>query len=138
MKIEGTGGVKNTGKANKKKTNKSDGTFSLFTTEKTETKSGVTGISPLASIDSLLSVQEIDSNFAMEREIEHGNNLLDSLEDIRMGLLNGSFSPSQVQNLINNLQHRRNDDIDDELKEIIDEIELRAEIELTKISLARK
>jgi uncharacterized protein YqfB (UPF0267 family) len=65
--------------------------------------------------------------------VVYGNDLLDQLEKIRKGLISGTISPADIQDLIQKLKNRPNLSIDPQLEELIREIETRAAVELAKL-----
>ena len=58
--------------------------------------------------------------------------ILDRLEDIRQGLLVGAISKPKLQELAGAIKETREAALDAEMNDILDEIELRAKIELAK------
>ena len=91
----------------------------------------------IAGINSILTVQEIvDQPEREERRqlAEWGNDILDSLDEIRHGLLVGAMPKERLETLAQRLRVRKASVSDPRLIDIINEIELRAEIELAKLS----
>lgn len=68
------------------------------------------------------------------RAAAHGNDILDKLEDLRAAILTGVISKSKLIELAQTLRDKREPGLDKELNQILDDIELRAEIELAKLS----
>jgi len=60
--------------------------------------------------------------------------MLDRLDDIRLGLLTGTVSKERLSELSRLARVRRAEVDDPRLVEVLDEIELRAEVELAKLS----
>ena len=60
---------------------------------------------------------------------------MERLEQIRLGLLRGNLSRLDLQGLVLRLAERRRETGDPRLIEIVDEIELRAKVELAKLSM---
>lgn len=95
----------------------------------------VAGARSLTGVDALLSVQEMGDVFERERQArQRAEDILDRLDDLRHGLLAGLLSRHQVENLARLVRLRRSEVKDQRLLEILDQIELRAEIELAKYS----
>ena len=63
----------------------------------------------------------------------HGESVLQRLEQIRMGLLAGRIPTQLLNELVRNLRRPRPGFTDPRLGEILDEIELRASVELAKL-----
>lgn len=88
----------------------------------------------VGSIDGLLALQEIDEDGRGGQQArERGDAILDRLDDIRHGLLTGSVNPTVLKNLLNQVREKRDSFTDPRLNEILEEIELRAAVELAKL-----
>lgn len=95
----------------------------------------MSGASPLGPLSSVLSLQEVpDALDRRTRARRRGEQLLDELERIRLALLAGALSAHQLNNLAQMVRARRESVDDPRLAEILDEIELRAAVELAKYS----
>ena len=97
------------------------------------------GIEPpmVKAADSLLAVQEAsDSTEERSRGLarRYGDHILDGLEDIQHGLLEGAVPKEKMADLARAVRAKRQRIDDPRLKEIIDEIELRAEVEIAKLT----
>ncbi|MFN3076801.1 MAG: flagellar assembly protein FliX [Alphaproteobacteria bacterium] len=95
----------------------------------------------IASVDALLAMQTATDDDgdgggkeARRRMIERGEQILDGLEAIRDGLLAGRIPMDRLANLAQMVRGRRDQGVDPRLATVLDEIELRAEIELAKLS----
>ena len=90
----------------------------------------------ISSVDAVVALQEITGDNTDERGAKNRANLiLDKLEDIRMGLLVGQIPKSNLEDLSKILIVARENSIDANLLEIIEDIELRAKIELAKLEM---
>ena len=90
----------------------------------------------ISSVDAVVGMQEITDDTKDERGAKNRANLiLDKLEDIRMGLLLGEIPKSNLEELSKVLEVARENSVDSKLLEIIDDIELRAKIELAKLEV---
>ncbi len=90
----------------------------------------------ISSVDAVVALQEINGDNTDERGAKtRANLILDKLEDIRMGLLMGQISKSNLEELSKTLIVARENSIDANLLEIIEDIELRAKIELAKLEI---
>lgn len=88
----------------------------------------------VAGPGSLLSLQEVpESTYEQERARQRGERLLDRLEELRDGLLAGRMAPDAVRRLADEVDHVRGQVSDPQLSEILDEIDLRAQVELAKL-----
>ncbi len=88
----------------------------------------------VASVSSLLSVQEVNDPLQERPQaIKHGEDLLDELDELRHGLLIGSYPEEKRNRILAMVKTQQGRLIDPRLKEIVDEIELRAAVELAKL-----
>jgi len=98
---------------------------------------GVDGLSSIAGVDTLLALQsvgDVNEREARKRMIRRGEEILDKLEELRHGLLIGSMSREKLEGLSKTVRLSREDCADPRLGAILDEIELRAEVELAKLA----
>ena len=90
----------------------------------------------ISSVDAVVALQEITGDDTDEKGAKNrANFILDKLEDIRMGLLMGQIPKSNLEDLSKILIVARKNSIDSNLLEIIEDIELRAKIELAKLEM---
>ena len=91
----------------------------------------------VSGINSIIAAQELSydsENKARKQLTDWGHQILDSLDEIRHGLLIGSIPMDHLQNLAQALRARKLSISDPHLIKIINEIELRAEVELAKLT----
>ena len=101
----------------------------------TSSTSEVTSVSATASVGSLLALQEVsDEEYTRSQTIRQGEDLLKSLDSIRQSLLLGNVSINVLQTLEERLKVQRSQTVDPKLHAIMDDIELRAAVELAKYS----
>lgn len=94
--------------------------------------SGATPTAPTAGIDALLALQSVeDPLFARKKAVRRGNALLDTLDTIKADLLLGQVSEGRLNQLMVLLGQARERSLP-ELDPILDDIELRARVELAK------
>jgi len=141
MKVSDIGGAR--GPSSAKKANKKEKSGSDFSvhlkdaTEAAENSGDVSDTSPVSSVDAILSVQEVPDAMADSHRravMEWGEDVLDRLEQIRRDILLGRLSKERLMALARNLRARKKHIDDPALKAIIDDIELRAEVEIAKFS----
>lgn len=85
-------------------------------------------------LEGLLALQEVPDPMAERRRATaRGEELLDRLDDIRLGLLAGRMPESSLRKLVATIQHRTETISDPALRGILEEIELRAAVELAKL-----
>lgn len=102
-----------------------------------ESAGEVSGIMNVGGILAAQSVQDAgagpDYN-ERKRRAQRGAELLDRLEDIRKGLLLGSIPKDRLGDLARMVREKRERGADPVISRLLDEIELRAEVEIAKLS----
>ncbi len=98
-------------------------------------EAGAPGAAPaVPPSDALLSLQEVPDAVARHaRARRHGEDLLDRLDELRLNLLLGRLSPERIEALARAAAVQREQVSDPRLAEILNEIELRAAVELAKL-----
>lgn len=97
--------------------------------------SGPASAAPLATLDALLALQgEGDPGERRRRSLRRGHDLLDALDRLKAGLLAGRLSPGELQGLAARLADRPESSGDPGLDEVLAHIELRARVEIAKLS----
>jgi len=92
---------------------------------------------PTTAIDTLILLQEIpDSLAGRARAARRGRDVLDLLDDVRDGMLAGGVSRSTLTRLVALVGEKREDFVDPGLAAVLDEIDLRARVELAKLNFA--
>lgn len=93
--------------------------------------------SVVAGVGAVLAAQQVgDATQGRSKGllIARGNRLLESLEDLQVALLSGNLAKEKVVELAQTLREKRPVDDDEQLNGLLDEIELRAEVELAKLT----
>ena len=94
-----------------------------------------TSIAPATSLDAMLALQQVDDPLLKKRKlVRRGTQLLDTLEDMKSDLLTGRVSEGRLNQLMAVLSQAR-DKADPRLESLLDDIELRARVELAKRGL---
>jgi hypothetical protein len=139
MKVEGSGGVR--GGTSVRRTGKSEGSSKtgfakqLSTDETPASVAGVNSSMPLAGVASVLALQEVDDATARaSRGKKRAQEMLDKLEEIRLGLLSGDLPAQQIVELARTVKSARVQVDDPNLAQILDEVDLRAQVELAKLT----
>jgi hypothetical protein len=139
MKIEGprkssgAGGVSKTGGA--KKTGDSGFSGMIDDTGEAEAEKPISGVANVGRLDALLALQEaVDgtSEEASRKSRKRAASLLDELDKVRMGLLTGGIPKDTLQHLTHMVSQHRESVMDPKLAELLDEIDLRVQVELAK------
>lgn len=94
------------------------------------------GASPISPLGALLALQEVDDPLTGKRRArERGRRLLDALDEVRVGLLTGTL-PKAVLGELTRLVTEARESIDDPgLQSVLDDIDLRAQVELAKLQM---
>jgi len=90
---------------------------------------------PLATLDALLALQGEESpGERRRRSLKRGHDLLDALDRLKVGLLAGRISAGDLASLAARLAERPEFSGDPRLDDLIAHIELRAQVEVAKLS----
>jgi hypothetical protein len=92
------------------------------------------GFTDMNTVLALQEAPDATRGRARKRAQERGNMMLDQLEEIRLGLLLGTIPMAKLEQLAQLVRAKREQIDDPKLLEILDEIELRAAVELAKLS----
>lgn len=139
-KIDGPGGVRPGAPKRAGTSGATGGTSFASLLKETEKPAGqVSQATPMAALDAMLVVQAVDEQGGgkqnRQRAFRRGSSLLERLDAIRDGLLQGSIPASQLQALAQALRSEKLAVEDPQLAEVLAEIELRCEVELAKLGL---
>ena len=95
----------------------------------------VSEVSGVTAVGSILAAQEIDDDDGLKSRQQlrkYGEDILERLDEIKQGLLVGGISKDILTNLAQTLRMKKNATNDPGLVSIINDIELRAAVELAK------
>lgn len=97
------------------------------------------GVEPstVTAVNSVLSVQESsDATDHPSRTIakQYGSEILDRLDELRKDILFGAVPKDKLAGIARKMRAKRQESDDPKLNAIIDEIELRAEVEIAKLT----
>ena len=98
---------------------------------------GQTGVAAGGGVDpagALLALQEVPDAVAQRSKArQNAQRVLDRLEQLRFDLLEGRVPAETIERLAQEVENARSRTDDPELNGILDEIELRAQVELAKL-----
>ena len=123
---------------NKSKKVSGGGDFSAYLKESMgEKPQGVSASAAIAVPDAIFAAQTVDD--AVEREarkrlLKRGKSLIEKLEEIRDALLIGAIAKEKLIEISRMVKEQKVSCEDPKLTEIINEIELRVEVELAKLT----
>lgn len=92
---------------------------------------GTVGIGDIASLIALQAVPEEDAREKRRKTVRRGLDLLDVLEGVKLDLLAGGVPVDRLERLVHLLGQRRTSG-EAELDALVEDIELRARVELAK------
>jgi hypothetical protein len=133
MEIKGPGRIETGAVRRKSPTGASAGGFTVAETPESHAAI-VAGPGPIAALDSILMLQGMDdSTNGRSKGLAHGEQLLDLLDSVRDGLLAGGIPRSTLNRLATAVTRRHDAFADPRLQDVLDQIELRAHVELAKL-----
>jgi hypothetical protein len=139
MKVSNVGSTRQADTARRKKVSGKSGEFAdhLKDAAPASDVAGPFEAPAVGGMDSVLSIQEVPDALdeqARRQAVDRGGQLLDKLDQLRLRLLEGSIPKDQLAELARAVRARRQMTTDPHLVAIIDEIELRAEVEIAKLT----
>lgn len=90
---------------------------------------------PLEGVDALLAMQEVGDSTeekARRQAVKYGDDLLDRLKSLQDALLVGAIPKNTLMDMAHKLRQGRVKFTDPRLNAVLDEIELRVEVEIAK------
>lgn len=106
--------------------------------DETTAPQGVGATAGVSGVMGVLAIQEVDEVDDAAKRASRGKmramEMLDKLDEIRLGLLSGDLTAERVVELARTVQSRRAEVDDPRLARILDEIDLRAQVELAKLT----
>jgi hypothetical protein len=133
MEIKGTGRVETSAIKRKASAGATGGGFSVSSAPEPHAQI-VAGPGPIAALDSILMLQGMeDSTQGKSKGLAHGEQLLDLLDSVRDGLLAGGIPRATLNKLAHAVTRRQDGFADPKLQDVLDQIELRAHVELAKL-----
>jgi hypothetical protein len=137
MKVDGPRPIETVRTTRARSTSGAAGTFAPQTHEDVRAAVPVASGSPLTAVETLIALQEVpDSIAGRARAARRGRDVLDLLDDVRDGMLAGGVSRTTLNRLVALVETKREDFVDPGLQAVLDEIDLRARVELAKLNFA--
>lgn len=142
MKIDSTKGVQRTSKTSKAKgkAGVSGAGFSSHLQAAAEASADAVdahgGVVGAAGVGAVFAIQEVETatDGPAKKAVKLGHDMLDELEAVRIGLLTGRIPVQQLENLAKLSRSRPTQNLNPKLAAIIEEIEIRAQVELAKLA----
>lgn len=94
------------------------------------------GVSGVAGVSALMALQGVEGPLERRRRaIRRGGGLLDRLDELKLALLSGEAGEAALDRLARTLREDRPSDADQALTGLLDQIDLRAAVELAKAEI---
>lgn len=139
MKVEGPNRTQSTSSTQRKSRVSGDSSFGDMLAEEAGASRGASAAHSIAHIDALLAAQETEDpteRAAKKRMHMRATAILDELESMRVALLTGTLTVGHVIDIADVVAQHREKIMDPRMTAILDEIDLRAQIELAKMRMA--
>lgn len=141
MKVEGPAAGRPTGVRGKSRTGATAGAdFANSLSQAAGGSSaagGATPVGPVGALDAVVAVQSVDdATTGRRRAARRGKDILDQLDRLRVALLTGQLEAEQIRRLAALVESRRDGVDDPALSAVLEEIDLRAQVELAKLEAA--
>ena len=95
-------------------------------------------VAGVASLDALIALQEVGGPLERRRKaVRRAGAILDVLDEVKLGRLDGGVPPAALDRLVQAVRLERGEGDEPRLRELLDEIETRAVVELAKLEMAR-
>jgi hypothetical protein len=139
MKVSNVGSTRSADAARRKKPVGQAGAFAEHLKEAAESGevAGPAETGAIAGVDGMLAAQEVPDALderSRKQSVDRGAQLLDRLDSLRLRLLEGAVPKDQLGELARLVRARKRAVEDPQLRDIIDEIELRVEVEIAKLA----
>lgn len=139
MKVVGPNGVSTPAST---RTTRSASGFSLGQAPAAASPSAATASTAtggVSDVSALMALQGIEGPLEKRRRaIRRGGGLLDRLDELKLALLTGDADEGSLDQLARTLREERTDDGDADLSALLDQIDLRASVELAKAEMRGK
>ncbi|MCB9982314.1 MAG: flagellar assembly protein FliX [Rhodospirillales bacterium] len=140
MKIQGPGGTKGPSKTSKSgKVSSTGANFGDFMAKDASRAGATQNTQSIAQVDALLAIQgaEDPAQGKARRQVrQRAGVILDELDKIRMAMLSGKLTVGHMIDIADVIASHREKIMDPALTDIMDEIDLRAQVELAKMRVA--
>ena len=136
MRIDGTRRYGQIGSSSKTSGRDGASSFDLSLGDTPAETHAAKSAAPLAGLDSLISLQFVDDvQQRRQRGFKRGRSILDALDQIKVSLLAGRLPAAELSRLVHSVTGRERDSAVARLEGLLDEIELRARVELAKLKV---
>ena len=141
MKVTGPGGIGSSSGARPARGAGGDG-FRIVTPEPAGGPSQTSSVSAtqgVMGVEALLALQDVGSPLERKRRaVRRAGRILDTLDALKIALLEGEISGADLDRLRRAIRDERDNTDDPALEAVLDEIELRAAVEVAKLEAASR
>jgi hypothetical protein len=141
MKVTGPGGIGSSSGARPARGAGGDG-FRIVTPEAAGGASQVSSVAAtqgVMGVEALLALQDVGSPTERKRRaVRRAGRMLDTLDALKIALLEGEISGADLDRLRRAIRDERDNTDDPALEAVLDEIELRAAVEVAKLEAASR
>jgi Class II flagellar assembly regulator len=114
----------------------SSGTFSVSEHTGSAAAKGPSALRTIGGIDALIALQGVEDPLERRRHaVKRGRLALDALDELKIGLLGGTLTPATLNKLRSAAAYLKDGSGEAGLDGVLDEIELRVEVEIAKLSV---
>jgi hypothetical protein len=134
MKVDANRSVGTTGVRKDSKSGAASGFADNLRVDTATAPAAVSGAAMVSGLDGLFALQEVSDSTAQDRKaLVRGDEILDRLEDLRRGLLLGRIGQDKLAQLARLASESAAQANDPKLRELLQEIDLRAQVEMAKL-----
>jgi hypothetical protein len=141
MKVTGPGGIGSSSGARPARGAGGEG-FRILAPESaagTSQASSVSATQGVMGVEALLALQDVGTPLERKRRaVRRAGRILDTLDDLKIALLEGEISGADLDRLRRAVRDERDNTDDPALEAVLDEIELRAAVEVAKLEQASR
>lgn len=137
MKVSGPSSLVSAG-ASKGAPAAASGTFSLGAAAPAAPAAQVSAAAGVSSVQALIALQEVGGPLERRRRaVGRAGRILDVLDEMKLALLGGDLSTATLDRLTRAVRDQREATDDPALESVLDEIEMRAAVEMAKLEQAK-
>jgi hypothetical protein len=114
------------------------GTFSLGGVAQAAPAAQASATAAVSSVQALIALQEVGGPLERRRRaMSRAGRILDVLDEMKVAMLDGSLSTASLDRLTRAVRDQREATDDPALESVLDEIEMRAAVEMAKLEHAK-
>lgn len=145
MKVSGSSGVGSAGGPGRARPAGGGEGFKLPTAGAAGAASGAApvaraqSVAGVVGVDAILAMQEMGGPLERKRKaVSRAGRILDVLDDVKLGLLSGQLNTGDLERLQRAVRDQRDQTDDEKLEGVLNEIELRAAVEMAKLENGKR